>query len=159
LLALEASVKLLSPGGERTLPLNDFFIGPHQTAQMADELLTAILLPALPPGAVGIYLRYSLRNAVNPAIVSVAVLAAPGGTVRIALGAAEPKPVRAYQAEQQAGPLTEEAILAAAALVADTAHPIDDIRASAEYRRAMLKLFTERALRQAKNMLHEKKEA
>ncbi|HXG52743.1 MAG TPA: xanthine dehydrogenase family protein subunit M [candidate division Zixibacteria bacterium] len=155
LLALDARVKLVGRDGGRELPLEKFFVGPKRT--VADrELLTEIVIPEMPPRSRGVFLKLGPRGAPEDiAIVSVAVVAVPDAAqerwqeVRIALGAVAPTPVRARRAEQAlAGrPIDRSAIESASRVAAaEDARPIDDLRGSASYRRAMVGVLVGRAL-------------
>jgi carbon-monoxide dehydrogenase medium subunit len=155
LLVLGAEAEILSPQGRRVLPLSEFWLAPGKTVLGQDELLAALCVPTPPAGAVATYVKHSPRRAMDLAVVGVAVLLARQDgwlDARVALGAVTPTPIRAHAAEQRLraapdlgdGPLGEAARLAAGA-----ARPIDDIRASAEYRVQMVRVLCERALRQA----------
>jgi CO/xanthine dehydrogenase FAD-binding subunit len=154
LMVLEASLKLVSTRGTRTVNISSFFTGPNQTVMAPDEVLTEIQLPVLSSGSRSRYLKLSPRQAMDLAVVGVAVMAVPAGgllkEVRIALGAVAPTPIRAKQAEALLnGQRISPEIIARAAEAASTeARPIDDHRASAEYRREMVKVLTARALTQ-----------
>jgi carbon-monoxide dehydrogenase medium subunit len=136
------------------MPLLDFFPGPGKTVLEKDEILAFLLIPRPPDGASATYLKHSPRRAMDLAVVGVAVLLAPAGgrlEARIALGAVSPTPMRAAKAEQllaASARLNDEVIAHAARLTAEAAAPISDIRASAPYRREMVRVLTERALRQ-----------
>lgn len=155
LLALEAKLKLIGPRGERTVGIEDFFTGPNRTALANEEILAEIRLPAMPPKSQGVYLKLSPRRAMDLAIVGVAAVAsAEGGIcrdIRIALGAVAPTPIRAKKAEAvlKGQKLNEENIEKAAKAAAGEAKPIDDHRASAEYRRDMVEVLVRRAVKQA----------
>lgn len=154
LLILDAEAELVSPRGLRTVPLIEFFVGPGQTALAADEILASVRCPSPPPGAVATYHKHSPRRAMDLAVVGVAVLLAPVENqfeARIAVGAVAPTPLRAGQAERllaEASSLDDDTIAEAARLAAEAVRPISDVRASAEYRTAMVETLTERALRQ-----------
>ena len=154
LLALEASVIILSPKGKRSVPLLQFFLGPGKTVLRRNELLASIIIPSLPTDACGIYIKLKSRGALDLAIVSVAVLLVKKDGVldpRIALGAVAPTPIRAKLAESllAKAPCIDDATIRQAALQASIeASPITDVRASAEYRKEMVKTLTERALHQ-----------
>lgn len=154
LLILDAQAELVSPQGLRTVPLDEFFVGPGQTVMSEDEFLAALLIPFPPEGAVATYLKQSPRRAMDLAVVGVGALLAREGNrlqARIALGAVAPTPLRAVQAERllEGTPELEDKVISqAAGLAAQVAAPIDDVRASAEYRREMVRSLTERALRQ-----------
>jgi carbon-monoxide dehydrogenase medium subunit len=153
--ALDGAVTLASQGrGERRLPLEQFFLGVRRTAMLPDELLVAVHLRALPSSGRGAFIKLGLRRAQAISLVNVAaVLDFDGNLVaraRITLGAVAPTIVRAEEAEASLldQPLSDETIAHAAQLAEQAARPIDDLRASAGYRRAMVRVLVERALRQ-----------
>jgi carbon-monoxide dehydrogenase medium subunit len=154
-LVLEATVVLCGPGGERRLPINGFFTGPGQTQMQPGEIMTAVEIPPPPAGSAGRYLKLG-RNAVGDlAIVGVAAFAYPDGTAgsgfhfRIALASVAPVPLRAATAEAilAQGPLTDDAIAAAADAAMAAAAPVSDVRGSAEYRRLMVQNLVRKGLR------------
>jgi carbon-monoxide dehydrogenase medium subunit len=156
--ALDGAVTLASAQrGERRLPFDQFFLGVRRTAMLPDEMLVAIHLRALPAHARGAFIKLGLRRAQAISLVNAAaVLDFDGERVaraRITLGAVAPTIVRAEAAEASllGQPLTDAAIAQAAALAAQAARPIDDLRASADYRRAMVRILVERALRQLRS--------
>jgi len=154
LLALEAGVRLKGPRGERTVAIDRFFSGPRTTVVARDEMALAIEVPFPPAGSRGVYLKLSPRHSMDLAVVGVAVQAVCDNgvctRVRIGLGAVAPTPVRAPLAESM---LEGKAI--SAELIDEAAHhsvtqcsPIDDHRASQEYRCDMVYVMTRRALTQ-----------
>ena len=157
LMAYGAEVVLQKTAGERTLSLDGFFVGPGKTLAEPDEILSRILLKQPPAGSGACYLKLGVRKATEIAIVNLAafiVLDKDANTIksaRVVLGAVAPTPIRAPSAEKTLkGERPDEKLFAKAAesAVADT-HPIDDFRASADYRRAMVAVMTKRALTQA----------
>ena len=155
LLCLNATAKLVSPSGTRTMGLDECFLGPGCTTLGADEVLHEIRIPPNDPGDRSIYLKHSQRGSIDLAIVGVAVVgtfATSDGTceeAKIALGAVAPTPIRARDAERMLrGKVMDEGLIAIAAqTAADESRPISDVRASADYRREMVRVFTQRALR------------
>lgn len=158
LLALNATVVLVDRQGERQVPLNSFFLGPGQTVLRPGQLLREIIVPEPTPGSMGVYLKLMRRQAVDLALVGVAIQAqpAPDGhrfqKVTIGLGGVAPTPIRAGEAEALLSGLPLDQVhskltTVARAAVAATA-PIDDVRASAAYRRTMVKVFIKRGLQQ-----------
>ncbi|MBC7224582.1 MAG: FAD binding domain-containing protein [Anaerolineae bacterium] len=152
LLALEARLHLLGPGGHRVLPLEEFFLGPRQTALQPEEIIVAVEIP-LRPSLRGAFAKFGLRRAqaISVASVAAAVEVDEAGRVtwaRVALGAVAPTPRRAPEAESAllGARLTPEAMEAAAHAAAEATHPIDDIRGSAAYRRELVRVLTHRAL-------------
>lgn len=153
LLALDARLTVASTGGQRELPIADFFTGFLATALAADELLTAITVPLSSDATA--FRKLGRKQANTPAVVSVAVRVARAGEqvtdARIALGAVGPHPIRARAAERivvERG-LSDEAVEAAAAAAADAGEPATDAIATAWYRRRMCALEVRRALEQA----------
>jgi carbon-monoxide dehydrogenase medium subunit len=162
LLALDAEVALLSPDGERTVPLSSFFTGFFQTALRQGELLSSVRLPPLPPGTRATYLKFLPRTEDDYATVSVAAalrLNADGRCewARVALGAAGPVPLRAraLEAALEGEPLTRGLVRDAAALVREEVDPLDDARGSARYKREMARVWVTRALEE---LLHGERE-
>ena len=152
LLALEASVTLSSARRQRTLPLDEFFLGPRQTVLAPDELVTAIDVPILPSGARAVFVKHGLRRAQAIAVVHAAAVVVLDGDLvreaRIALGSVAPTVVRAVHAENAltGQSLTRESIAEAARLAGRLVTPISDHRGSARYRRQMVQVMVRRAL-------------
>lgn len=153
LIALGGSVVLASASGERTLPLDEFFVGFLSTVLQPDEVLTAVRLPPLPAGTRATYEKFLPRSRDDYATVSVAaVLQVQDGQcadVRLALGGAASVPLRLRSVEDalRGQELSAQRIAEAAALVPDLVDPPDDARGSAQYKRRMARVWTERALR------------
>jgi xanthine dehydrogenase iron-sulfur cluster and FAD-binding subunit A len=153
LMALGASVTLLSTRGERTVPLSKFYTGVRKTIMQADELLVDISFPALTKSQRGTFIKMALRRAQAISVVNAAViLDVVAGSVKsaaITLGAVAPTIIHAPEAEAYlAGKnLTDEVIAEAARLTMQASRPIDDIRASAAYRREMVRVCILRGLR------------
>jgi carbon-monoxide dehydrogenase medium subunit len=152
---LEGRIVLEGPAGKRELPAGEFFLGPGQTAMRAGEWMTAIHYPLPPAHAVGRYLKLGRNKIGDLALVSVAVFGFPDGTApsgyrfRIALGSVAPVVLRVPEAEKvlAENPPGEETLALAAEKAVEAARPIDDVRASAVYRRAMVRTLTVRGLR------------
>lgn len=153
LIALGATVKIIGPGGERTVALEDFFAGPGRTVLGRGEMLLEIEVPSMPPHAQGVYLKHAIRGAADLAIVGVAVIATLDGgrcrNVRIALGAVAPTPMRARNAESvlERQALDDAVVEYAAQAASEESRPITDVRASADYRKEMVKVLTQWAIR------------
>ena len=158
LLALDAQVELAFLGGDgsartRRLALDGFFTGPGSTQRKPHELLTALLVPLAPTGQVARFFKSGSRPALDISTISIAFSARrdAGGLlhgVRLALGAVAPTPLRARRTEALLEGKALDAALAAqaAASAAEEAKPIDDVRASAWYRRELLRNMTRRML-------------
>ena len=156
LLVLGAQVVIAGPRGERSVPLEAFFLGPGRTALQAGELLKAIIVPGLPEGSGSFYVCHTPRARMDLAVVGVAAAVTLDGNdvivkARLALGAAAPTPMRARQAEAllSGQMLTDELLGEAGEMAAQEAEPIDDLRASAGYRRHLVDVLAQRALRGA----------
>lgn len=164
LLVFDATVELVSGQGTRSLPLSSFLAGPGRTQLQAGELLAAIVVPRPPPGAQSAFLRQG-RVAMDLSLASVAAYVfvednrkAP--VVRLAAGAVGPVPMRLPKAEAAllGRPLDAAALVAVAEVAAAEVAPITDLRASAQYRRRLVRVLTERALKMAvgdKEIRHE----
>ena len=136
LVADEARIEI---NGTRSVALEEFFTGPGRTVLKPGELVTAILVPLPPAGARKVYIKHGRRKAMELATVGVAVTRTPS-EIRIALGAVAPTVIRARAAEKIRD--VEKAAQAAAAECA----PISNVRASADYRREMVRVLVKRAL-------------
>ena len=156
LIALGARARIAGGRRERELPLENFFLAPGKTCLQSNELLKEIFIP-LPAGKSGASFQRCTRTAMDIALVNCAVfltLAPKEGVIseiRIALGAVAPTPVRARSAEDLLRGKTpdKDAVEEAVALAAAGVSPIDDVRSSAEYRRAMVRVLTRRAIEAA----------
>jgi len=150
---LDAVVTLReSRGASRSVVVADLATGPGRTVARQGELLTSVSVPPTAAGSGSAYIRLEYRRAMEIAVVGAAALVTIADGVvrdaRIALTAVAPTIVRAPQAEaalRGAAP-TRETFAAAGRAAADAASPIDDVRASAEYRRAMLEVVVARVL-------------
>ena len=157
LLAMSATIKLVSGNGERVVPLEDFFTGPGATVMKTGELLVEIQVPAPPANSSGTYLKLGARGEGGDslAVVGVAVVITLGSAngncedTKIVLGAVAPTPIRARKAEEilRGKKLSQELIDKAAQAASDESSPITDVRGSAEYRREMLKVITGHAIK------------
>ncbi len=151
---LGANVTLASTRGRRTLSFPEFFQGVRKTALAPDEMIVDIAFPVPPKSARGVFIKVGLRRVQAISLVNVAMLLDFDGEIvkdaRIAFGSVAPTIVRAPEAEAAliGYPLTPERIELAATLIQKAIHPIDDIRASAAYRRHLAEVITRRALQQ-----------
>ncbi|MBN1423166.1 FAD binding domain-containing protein [Candidatus Fermentibacteria bacterium] len=152
LLVLDAQVELVSACGVRRLRVREFVIGPKQTAIGDDELLRAVIVPRPPPNSRPWFRKVGPRSRHFISRVAVAGLLTvfdEGCALRLGLGAVAPTPIRAVRAERfiaDTGRLGDAEIAEAARLAAAECSPVDDIRASAEYRRAVVKVLVTRFL-------------
>jgi len=153
LIALNATAKIASAGGERIVSMEEFFRGPGQNVMDADEILTEIKIPKTSPQLVGEYIKFSPRDMMDLAYIGVAVAYNLGNGkkcdgVRIVLGAVAPTPIRAKNSEAllEGKVLTEELAAKVGDEAARESKPISDVRSSADYRRAMVGIMTKRAI-------------
>jgi carbon-monoxide dehydrogenase medium subunit len=152
LVALGAWLLLKSAGGERKVMLQDFYTGVRKTVLQPDEMLVDIAFPALQPNQHGTFVKLGLRRAQAISVVNVAiVLTIEREKIRsasIALGSVAPTIIHAVAAEEYlvGKKLSERTITRAAEITAEAARPIDDLRGSAAYRRAMVHVLTKRGL-------------
>jgi xanthine dehydrogenase small subunit len=143
LLALEASVVLHGPGGERLVALDRYFTGYRRSVRRANELIRAVRVP-LPLSEVAAFYKVTKRRFDDISGVAVGVaLHVEDGVVRrarIGVGGIAATPVRATATEAalEGRPWTVESARTAGAVLREEGTPIDDHRASAAYRRATL---------------------
>jgi len=153
-LVLEGDIALYGASGERAVPAKEFFVGPGSTAIQPDEFVTAIRFPLPPNGSESKYMKLGRNKGGDLALVGVAVLgfpdraAASGYGFRIALGSVAPVPLRVAAAERVLAvrPPDENTFALAAEKAMEAAAPIDDVRASAAYQKAMVRTLTLRGL-------------
>lgn len=149
--ALDANVVLLSPKGERRMPVCDYVCGPRRTRLGEKEFLAYIELPKR-RWSFQQFFKVGLRNALAISVVNgVVAVELENGIVkdaRLSCGAVGPTPLRITAAEDLLlnRPLTDERIKMAARSVTDSVHPISDLRASAEYRAYMAGVMVKRQL-------------
>ena len=155
LLVLDAEAEIAGPTHRRRLPLGELFRGPGRTALEPGELLTRVDLPRGPGAWAVRYERLDVRRAMDIALAGVALALARepagGGVVtaaRVALCAVAPTPARVPEAEAAlvGTRLDPAAVARAVAACVAAARPIDDVRASAAYRREMVGALALRGL-------------
>jgi len=157
LIALGAKCRVVGPGGERLVPVEDFCTAPGRTVLQPAELLVEFQIPVPARNASDAYLRFIPRNEMDIAVVGVgaAVTLDVGderiSAARIGLAAVGPTPIFAREASQAlAGkPINDESIERAAQLAIAAASPIDDMRGTAEFRRHVTGVLTRRTLAKA----------
>lgn len=145
LLALDATVEILSQRGMRSLPIKDFFLGVGKTALEPDELISGFHFNRPAKSA---FYKVGKRNSVAISIVSAAAALSPAGGIKLALGCVAPTPLRLTKTEaflRERG-VSSEAIAEAGRLASEEVSPITDHRASAEYRRALAETLVKRLL-------------
>jgi carbon-monoxide dehydrogenase medium subunit len=155
MIALGARVIATGPRGTREIPVEELFTGLFETALARDELLTEIRVPTPPPRSGGAYRKLERKvGDFATAAAAVQLTLGPKGEVEragIGLTSAGPTPVRAREAEQWlvGKALDDGTIAEAARLAAKASSPTADRRGTVEYKRAMARVLTARALRLA----------
>ncbi|MGZ5382462.1 MAG: FAD binding domain-containing protein [Acidimicrobiia bacterium] len=151
LLVYGAVVHTMSTAGSRQILIDDWFLGPRQTALAPGEIVTRVVVPAPAGGHGAAYLRLSRYEGEDLAQASVAILAPPDHRFRIAFGAVAAKPMRARRIETLLeGKALDSALVAEAmALVSEEISPITDIRATKEFRLRMAEVMLQRGLQAA----------
>lgn len=162
LMVLDAEVTVIGAEGHRRMPIEEFFVGPRKTILEPHELLVDIRIPKRTLGKPSSFYKFGLRKGQALALVNAAAaLELEGGKIvepRIALGAVAPTPIRALKAEAiLAGQEPTTAVIDEAAQVAVTeCKPIDDFRASANYRRQLIKTLTQRVVARSIEIANER---
>lgn len=151
LLVLDAEVEVAGKGGERVIPIKDFFVGVKQTSLKLGEFVRAVRIPNPPKGARGGYYKWGRTRGEDLAVVGVAVLASPEKrVVRVALSSVFKTPLRVFEVEkvfEEKGSLDEQ-IERAVLVVQEKIAPITDVRGGKEYRLHMAGVLTRRALKE-----------
>jgi carbon-monoxide dehydrogenase medium subunit len=156
LAALDARIELMSRRGTRELPLSDFQRGSYETALDPDELVSAIMLPPLPQGMRGHYLKFTTGSSEERPCAGVAALARMDNGIcrelHLAVGAVSPRPARIGAAELAINePITSELINKITGEAAGGIDPIDDLRGSADYKRHLIGVLVRRAINAVAN--------
>ena len=156
LLALGASLRAVRGSQERVIPLDDFFTDYYANALAADEIVSEVIVPPLPAGALTSYVRFSMTAAEHrPLVTAGAMLALDGARkcreARLALGAVAAVPRRLKAAEEflRGKEPTAEVLARAAELGVADGEPLVDFRASAQYRREVAQVTLRRCLERA----------
>lgn len=151
--ALDARLVIRGPRGTRTLRSEEFFIGYLTTALQPDELLVEVQFPSHPRAGT-VFLEVARRHG-DYALVGVAALVTMAGdtvrTARLTFTGVGPGPVRIAEAEAAVAEQrpTDRVLAEAGQIVSDRLDPESDVHASAEYRKQVAGVLTERALRLA----------
>ncbi len=146
LLVYDTTVHLTGPDGDRSVDINDWFIGLRQTARTEDEVVTHLTIALRQHG--GVYVKLMRYGGEDLAQAAVGIIAYPDHEYRVAFGAVAPTPIRSIRIEDalRGKPLDDALVAEAAAMVRDEISPITDIRASAEYRVRMTEVMLKRGL-------------
>lgn len=154
LLAHDAELVIGRQGGERRLPIAEFFLAYRKTALQAGEYVKAFRLPPLPARSAVAYQLRGLRGAMEIDMLNLGIYLEMAGdhetvtAVRLAMGSVGPVTYRARATEQKLTGMRfgDEFLAAAAAGVKAEATPIDDARASADYRNRVIGVLAKRGL-------------
>jgi carbon-monoxide dehydrogenase medium subunit len=152
--ALDAEMVAHGPKGRRSIPASQFFTGYFSTALAADELLVEIRIPAAADGD-GVAVEEFSRRQGDFAIAAIAaVVGKDGKKVRIAAGGVGPHATRLREAEAilEKGGMNDDTITAACTKASEVVQPGSDQNGSADYRRHIIGVLLERALRRAAGM-------
>jgi CO/xanthine dehydrogenase FAD-binding subunit len=157
LVSMGAKVQTYSQDGGREIPMDEFFKGVKRTNldKEKGEIVTKILVPELKSGEGSAYFKHSVRKAMDLAIIGVAAWVKMDGKkvadCRITLGGVGITPLRAKDAEAVliGNELSDDLLEKAGEAAAASCHPISDVRASAEYRTDMVRVYTKRAVKKA----------
>ena len=155
MLAYGAEVAATGPKGERVIPITSFFLGLFESALAKNEILTEVRIPAAKPRSGGAYLKLERKvgDFATAAVAAQVELDAKGKFTSVGIGLTNVG-VTAIKATAAEGFLkgkdsSDDNIRQAAALAAEAAQPIADVRGSVEYKRSLVKTYTVRALRLA----------
>jgi carbon-monoxide dehydrogenase medium subunit len=153
-LLLGGTLNIHGPEGMRQEPLEHFFRGPGQTVLQPGDIATSLSVPVPPAGMVGAYLKLGRNRASDLSIVGVTVVGYPdrasasGYRMKLALASVAPVPLVVEQVETilSAHPISAERLTEAVQAAMQACTPIDDVRASARYRRMMARNLSLKAL-------------
>lgn len=155
LLSMNAKVNVFSIDGERQIPIDEFFVGVKKTALKKGEIVTSLEIPELKKGEGSAYFKHSVRKAMDLAIIGVAAWVKMDGKkvadCKITMGGVGITPLRAFQAEKVliGNEISDALLERAGQAAAEECNPISDVRASAEYRKDMVRVYTKRAVKKA----------
>ena len=152
LTASGASVRITGVSGERSVPIDGFYVGPYETVLQQGEIVAGIDVPEPPPHTGGAHIKFTVGSPENKPVANASALVTvdPSGTcvaARVVMGAAGPVPVVADAARALLGDEpSAERIREVAAAAAEEADPIEDLRGPEWYKRRILRIVVERAL-------------
>jgi carbon-monoxide dehydrogenase medium subunit len=154
MLAYGAQIVARGPNGERVIPITEFFVGPFTPALESNEILTEIRIPAARAGDGGAYLKIERKvGDYATAAVGVQLHTNDGRVERVGIGLTNLglMPIHATAAQEAllGQPLSDETIAAAAQAAGEAAEAVSDYRGSEDYKRALVRTLTTRAIRKA----------
>ncbi len=156
MMVLDAIANIRGPQGEREMPLEKFFKGPGVTALERGEFLLGFTIKNFPQGNGTAYKKYAIRGDTDIAIIGVGTrlqVDAEGviTDARLVVGAVAPVPLRIPDVEKLliGQKLTDELAVNVGKAAGDSIKPITDARATAEYRKEMVRVWTKHVLKEA----------
>lgn len=155
LVAADAEIEVVGPAGSRRVAAQDFFLDWYTTALEPGELVVAVHLPPAPRA--GVAYEKLIKTEGDMGIATVAVVVAMDGGVcadlRVAVGACGPHPARLREAEAEliGGGLDAAAVAELGNRLAAALDPVDDVRATSEYRRTVVPRMVARAVATARS--------
>lgn len=146
LLAYDTTVHVTGPDGDRSIPIDDWFVGLRQTAKTDDEIVTHLTIELGKHG--GVYVKLMRYAGEDLAQAAVGIVVYPDLEYRVAFGAVAPTPIRsgAIEAALRGNQLDDELVDRVVAMVPDEISPITDMRATAEYRIHVTEVMLRRGL-------------
>jgi len=151
LVAAGAQIEIAGPAGRRRVPAREFFVDWYLTALEPSEIVVAVHLPPADARGAGVYVKHA-RVAGDYATASVAACLRGDGAVSVAVGGCGPAPLADNAANAVlAAERSDAAVARAGALLQALADPLDDVRGSADYRRALIPRLLLRAVRAAES--------
>ena len=146
LLAYDTTVHVTGPDGDRSIPIDDWFVGLRQTAKTDDEIVTHLTIELRKHG--GVYVKLMRYAGEDLAQAAVGIVVYPDLEYRVAFGALAPTPIRsgAIEAALRGNQLDDELVDRVVAMVPDEISPITDMRATAEYRIHVTEVMVRRGL-------------
>lgn len=152
LLTLGAKVRIVSAAGEKTVALEDFFLGPNKTIVAPGEIVAEFLIPQPQPHTGSAYWKHTRRKALQLPLIGIAVALSFGDDLltckdaKIALGVAAPTPMRVKEAEKIliGGKIDDALLHQAGQAAAKESRVRDSIRCAAWYRRDMIEVYVRR---------------
>ncbi len=153
LLALDTTVHLTGPNGERSVDINDWFVGLRKTARTDDEVVTHLTIKLRKHS--GVYVKLMRYAGEDLAQAAVGIVTYPDNTYKVTFGAVAPTPIRSSRIEETLSgkELSDELVAEVRAMVPDEISPITDIRATAEYRTHVTAVALDRGLWAARGRL------
>jgi CO/xanthine dehydrogenase FAD-binding subunit len=144
----DAVVNVVGTGGRRKIPISSFILGPGKTALAPGEIVESIFCSRPPAASSSAYLKLARRQGIDIATVGAAAFTSEAKTVRVALGAVGPTPVRTAAAEEllAEGLTNPDAMQRGLEVLSAAADPITDIRGTRDYRLAMTKALARDAI-------------